>query len=158
MTDKPLDNNENVARAVFSPLMIDENGNLSRAAFSLRHNEDYISVAQINVSTWLNDIFSIPENANRKLFGYCVLNVQLVRNLAFQYKKYQVGYEVCEKHSETNKSHAGIYVLLDNAVLKGDKKNILKNIPEDVAVDTFTMRYQQKLVNIAQENFIKLSH
>ena len=59
---------------------------------------------------------------------------------------------------KTNKSHAGIYILLDNAVLKGDKKNILKNIPEDVAVDTFTMRYQQKLVNIAQENFIKLSH
>lgn len=30
MTDKPLDNNENVARAVFSPLMIDENGNYQK--------------------------------------------------------------------------------------------------------------------------------
>lgn len=155
MADKPLDNQENVARAIFSPLMIDENGNLSRAAFALRHNEDYISVAQTSVPSWLDDIYSIPENANRKLFGYCILNVHNIRSLTFPYRKYQVVFEVCEKHTPVNQSHAGIYVLLDEAVLKGDKKNILKNIPEDVAVDTLTMRYQKKLVDLAQINFVK---
>lgn len=39
MTDKPLDNNENVARAVFSPLMIDENGNLSKKQMDMTSNK-----------------------------------------------------------------------------------------------------------------------
>ena len=156
MTDNLLDNQEDVARAIFSPLMIDDEGNLSRAAFALRHNEDYISVAQTSISSWMNDLCSIPENENRRLYGYCLLNVKSIRELSFVYRKYQATFEVVEKHTPSNPSHSGIYVLLDNAILKGDRKKGLKNIPEDVAVDTFTMRYQRKLVNLAQGNIVRL--
>ncbi|MBQ3691512.1 MAG: hypothetical protein II937_16815 [Bacteroidales bacterium] len=156
MIDKPLSDNEDVVRAIFSPLMIDENGNLSRAAFSLRHNEDYISVCRTSVPTWLEDVHSIPENENRKLFGYCVLNVFSVRSLGFYYRNYNVCFEVCEKHTPKNKSHAGIFVLLNNQVLKGDRKTILKNIPEDVPSDALSMRYQRRLLDIAAKKFIVL--
>ena len=43
-----LPSTEIVARAVFSPLMINESGQLLRTAFSLRHNEGYISVCQMS--------------------------------------------------------------------------------------------------------------
>ena len=55
-----IDNSANVARAIFSPQMIDASGNITRAAFSLRHNENYISVCLMNVMSWMDDVKSIP--------------------------------------------------------------------------------------------------
>lgn len=154
MTGKLLLDQEDVARAIFSPLMLDEHGNLSRAAFDLRHNEDYISVCQMSVASWMSDIHSIPETINRKLFGYCALNVLDIRNLSFMIKSHNLIFEVCEKHIPTNKSHAGIYILLDNSTIKGDRKNILKNIPEDVPASTLAMRYQRRLLDIAEKQIV----
>ena len=48
-----IDDIEYVARAIFAPAMIDRTGNLSAATFSLRHNEEYFSVARMSNATML---------------------------------------------------------------------------------------------------------
>lgn len=55
MCDKKLLDTEFVARAIFLPAMIDSNGNVSLATFTLRHNEGYYSVARMAVENWLDD-------------------------------------------------------------------------------------------------------
>ena len=47
---------ENVVRAIFCPLMVDNTGKLTKAAFFLRHNEDYYSVARMCIDSWQDDI------------------------------------------------------------------------------------------------------
>ena len=74
-----IEDNDNVARAVFFPQMISSEGVLSRAIFSLRHNESYISVCQMSIESWLDDIRKIPVNDDRQLNGYAVLNVGDIR-------------------------------------------------------------------------------
>lgn len=61
MSEKRLLDAEHVARAIFLPAMLDSKGNVSLAAFTLRHNEGYSSVARMSVEDWLDDIKKIPE-------------------------------------------------------------------------------------------------
>ena len=72
---------EFVARAIFLPAMLDSNGTLSLAAFSLRHNEGYFSVARMAVEGWLEDIKRIPTSSTRQLGGYCKMGVADIRHL-----------------------------------------------------------------------------
>ena len=64
-----IDNSENVARAIFSPAMVDDTGKITKAAFHLRHNEDYFSVSRMNVEGWMTDIKSIPTSNTRECRG-----------------------------------------------------------------------------------------
>ncbi|MBR2238896.1 MAG: hypothetical protein IJ887_13700 [Prevotella sp.] len=70
-----IDNSENVARAIFSPAMVDDTGKITKAAFHLRHNEDYFSVSRMNVEGWMTDIKSIPTSNTRVPYGYSKMNV-----------------------------------------------------------------------------------
>ena len=63
------DSSEKVARAIFSPMMIDVQGRITANAFALRHKESYISVNRLAVPSWLDDIKTIPQKRNRMLFG-----------------------------------------------------------------------------------------
>ena len=85
MSEKKLLDSEYVARAIFLLAMLDSNGNVSLAAFSLRHNEDYFSVARMAVKGWLDDIRRIPTSTTRQLGGYCKMGVGDIRGLGFDY-------------------------------------------------------------------------
>lgn len=87
MSDKRLLDTERVARAIFLPAMLDSNGKVSLAAFTLRHNEGYFSVARMAVEGWLDDLKRIPSSATRQLGGYCKMGVGDVRNLGFTYSE-----------------------------------------------------------------------
>lgn len=64
-------NQENVARAIFSPKMVYRNMILP-AAFELRPQigEEYVSVMHMIFESWKKDIMNFPQRKNRTLYGY----------------------------------------------------------------------------------------
>lgn len=159
MCDNKLSDAEHVARAIFLPAMLDSNGNVSLAAFTLRHNEGYFSVARMGIDGWLEDIRRIPMSPTRQLGGYCKMRVGDIRNLGFQYgEKNEVAFDVEDKSSETNKSHAGITLLFRKKILRGDKMEVLKPLPIGVSATGLLMRIQTKLSQLAGENYIAIDN
>ena len=154
MSDKRILDAEHVARAIFLPAMLDSNGNVSLAAFTLRHNEDYFSVARMAVEGWLEDIKRIPTSATRQFGGYCKMRVGDVRSLGFTYnEKNEVAFDVEEKATPTNKSHAGILLLFGENMLKGDKDAVLKPLPTGVSAAGLLL-IQSKLSQLASKSFV----
>lgn len=155
MSDNRLPDSEFVARAIFLPAMIDQAGHVSLAAFSLRHNEGYFSVARMAVDGWMKDICGISTTPSRRLGGYCKLNVGDIRSLGFSYgDSVEVTFEVEAMPSANNKSHAGISVLFAESVLKGDRKEMLKPLPEGVSSTSLLMRIQMRLSGLADKSFV----
>ena len=150
-----LPSTEIVVRAVFSPLMINESGQLLRTAFSLRHNEGYISVCQMSKASWMDDVRSIPTNKNKVLEGYATLIVDDVRKLTFVHHGKTVSFDVFDKSSMQNKSHAGIVIFYDSNALKGDKDLVLKDLPEDVSAPVVLLRAQRRLLKLANRRFVR---
>ena len=145
----------NVARAVFAPQMVDEYGMITRAAFSLRHNETYISVCRMDVSTWKQDLEAIPQSTNRMLCGYAVLNVGEIRALNFVHEGHNIAFDVIDKHTDNNKSHAGIVLAFDCSNLKGDKNVLLKPLPKESYAAPLLLRVQSRLLKLAKKNYTK---
>ena len=159
MSDKRLLDAEYVARAIFLPAMLDSNGNVSLAAFALRHNEDYISVARMAVDGWMEDIRQIPTSPMRQLGGYCKMGVGDIRNLGFTYnEKSKVVFDVEDKAKTTNKSHAGILLLFGGNTLKGDKDAVLKPLPTGVSATGMLMMVQSKLSQLASQSYIAMTN
>ena len=155
MSEKRLLDAEYVARAILMPTMLDSSGNVSLAAFTLRHNESYISVARMAVEGWLEDLKRIPTSATRQFGGYCKMCVGDIRNLGFTYKeKNEVAFDVEEKATPTNKSHAGILFLFGENMLKGDKDAVLKPLPTGVSATGLQMLIQSKLSQLASKSLI----
>ena len=151
-----IDNSEKIARAIFSPAMIDDEGRISKAAFSLRHNESYISVARMSIEGWLNDIKSIPVNSSRQLEGYGILIVGDVRTLEINFFDKKVSFLVDDKSSSSNKSHAGIIIVYNEMLLKGDKNNGLKPLEKHIPASMLLLKIQTKLANIANKAFVRI--
>lgn len=157
MSEKRLLDTEHVARAIFLPAMLDSNGNVSLAAFTLRHNESYFSVARMAVEGWLNDIKKIPTTPTRLLGGYCKMGVDDIRGLGFAYdEENEVAFDVEDKATTTNKSHAGIMLIMSEKKLKGDKSVVLKPLPTGVSAPGLLMRIQTKLSQLAGKSYISL--
>ena len=158
MTNHPdiiIDDAVNVARAIFSPQMIDDSGYITRAAFELRHNESYISVCQMNVGSWLDDIKAIPVNKSRTLVGYGILNSGDIRSQSFLHNEHEVVFDVVDQHTDKNKSHAGIVFFLDGAGLRGDKEYIIKDLPADTPAKPLVLRIQSRLLKLARLHYVK---
>ena len=155
MSEKRLLDAEHVARAIFLPAMLDSKGNVSLAAFTLRHNEGYFSVARMAVEGWLEDIKKIPTTSTRQLGGYCQMGVGDIRSLGFVYEEENVvAFDVEDKATATNKSHAGIMLMMSDNMLKGDKSDVLKPLPTGVSATGLLMRIQTKLSQLAGKSFI----
>lgn len=155
MPDKRLLDAEYVARAIIMSTMLDSSGNVSLAAFTLRHNESYISVARMAVEGWLEDLKRIPTSATRQFGGYCKMGVGDIRNLGFIYnEKNEVAFDVEDKATITNKSHAGILILFGENTLKGDKETVLKPLPTGVSATGLQMLIQSKLSQLASKSFV----
>lgn len=141
-----IPNNENVARAIFSPKMV-INGEIMPEAFKLREsiNEDYLSVMRISIPTWIDDIKNIPQHKNRKLFGFAEMNVGEVRSI----KLNKVRYDVRKCNNNSMLSHAGIFITIDGHKLVGGKTI---DMPEpEIEQDFLLLAIQRELVDIAQK-------
>jgi hypothetical protein len=157
MFDDKLPDTEYVARAIFLPAMLDSNGNVSLAAFSLRHNEGYFSVARMAVDSWMDDIMRIPTSATRQYGGYCKMGVGNIRNLDFTYnQEHKVAFDVIDKATTKNKSHSGIELLFGEDTLKGDKTAVLKPLPTGISAPRLLMRIQTKLSQLAGKSYIAI--
>jgi len=158
MCDKKLLDTEFVARAIFLPAMIDSNGNVSLATFTLRHNEGYYSVARMAVENWLDDLKNIPTSATRQLGGYCKMGVGDIRKLGFVYdNQNEVAFDVEDKATEKNKSHAGIILIFGENALKGDKVDVLKPLPTGISATGLMMRIQTKLSQLAGQSYVAIN-
>ncbi len=142
-----INNEENVARVIFSPRMVYK-GVLQTEAFRLREHiaESYLSVLRMTIPTWQTDVMLIPQRKNRQLFGYAVMNVGEIREAKFQ----QVEYDVMAFNDQEMKSHAGIFITVDGEQLIGGKK--LENIKDNDAQDFLLLLIQRRLVEIARKN------
>lgn len=141
---------ENIARALFSPKMI-YNGELQTEAFRLREsiNEEYLSVVRMAISSWQEDIMHIPQRKNRLLYGYAVMNVAEVKKARFE----NVEFDVMECDNSVMKSHAGIYIYVGKERLKaGQRLAIMEN---DSAQDFLLLTIQRRLVEIARKQICK---
>lgn len=159
MSDKKLLDAEHVARAIFLLAMLDSNGNISLAAFTLRHNEGYFSVARMAVEGWQDDMRRIPTSSTRQLGGYCKMGVGDIRNLRFAYNETdEVVFDVEDKATATNKSHAGIELFLGENTLKGDTTALLKPLPNGVSATGLLMRIQTRLSQLAGKSYISIGN
>lgn len=157
MPNIKLPDTEHVARAIFLPAMLDSSGKVSLAAFTLRHNEGYFSVSRMAVDGWLEDIKRIPTSPTRQLGGYCKMGVCNIRGLGFVYdEENEVAFDVENKATDSNKSHAGIIVVLSENTIKGDKTVLLKPLPTGVSATGLLMRIQTKLAQFAAKNYVTI--
>ena len=116
------------------------------AAFELRPQigEIYISVMRMIFEFWKKDIMNIPQRKNRTLYGYAEMNVGDIRNI----KKDNVIYDVKTCDNDSVKSHAGIYIMVNNETLVGGKP--LSSITDKNAQDFMLLSIRGELVKIAQ--------
>ncbi len=142
---------ENVARALFSPKMV-VNGILQPEAFKLRStiSEDYLSVMRMSICSWREDIMAIPQHKKRILYGYASLNVGEIRNIVLN----GVEFDIIDCSNRTCLSHAGIFVVVNGEKLVGGR--LLKSVSDASAQDFLELAIQRKLVDIAQKNVCAL--
>ncbi len=109
------------------------------------------------IDGWLDDILRIPQTPQRRLYGYCKLNTGDIRKLCFSYdEENDIGFDVQDKSSSSNKSHAGIVILFGENFLKGDKTEVLKPLPSGISATGLLMRIQTRLAQLANENVFKI--
>ncbi len=78
-----------------------------------------------------------------------------IRNLGFTYsEKNEVAFDVEDKATTTNKSHAGILLIFGENTLKGDKEAVLKPLPTGVSAAGLLMLIQTKLSQLAGQSYI----
>lgn len=156
-----IPDNENVARAIFSPQMINSDGELLLAAFALRvfkdgGKEDYISVCRMSVTSWMSDIENIPQYKNRRLYGYASLNVGSIRRIELKFEDYPAIYDVIDCSNNQCPSHAGITTTIGGNIITGGQNvffDVLEiNEPEDFVM----MAIQSELLAIARLNLVHL--
>lgn len=153
-----IEKTEDVARGLFSPKLITPDGYILPRAFMLNPNsaEDYISVALKSEPSWLDDIKKIPEHKNRKLYGYCTLNVgDIIDGNADERDNApvfdNVCYEVKSCTSADNVSHCGIYISVDGKLLLGNSNPEDVDIPEGKTLDDLTLFIYNHLLSNASE-------
>ena len=65
-----------------------------------------------------------------------------------------MAFDVEDKATTTNKSHAGIQLLFGENTLKGDKEAVLKPLPMGVSAVGLLMQIQTKLSQLAGHSYI----
>ncbi len=113
-----INNEENVARVVFSPMMVEDN-EISPSAFFLRDlkpPEDYVSVFRHNymVPTFEN-VSMIHTPKNNTICGYALLNVGICRNITYN----DIMIDVLSHPNQKNPYHAGIHYSKSGSTIKG---------------------------------------
>ena len=155
-----LPDNENVARAIFSPQMISSDGNLLLSTFALRvfkdgTKEDYISVSRMSVNSWLTDINKIPQYKNRLLYGYATLNIGQIRLIKLFADDYPIFFDTIDCSNADCKSHAGIIVQINGTTITGGHNPIFETLELNEPEDYIMMAIQAELLKIASPNLVR---
>ena len=116
---KKINDRENIARLVFSPMMV-EDGKVSPSAFFLRNlksPENYVSVLRHDyiVPTHENVSMIHPPKDNI-IYGYALINVGVCRNITHK----NIMIDVLSHPNQNNKYHAGIHYSKLGRAIKGE--------------------------------------
>lgn len=119
MTEQILDS-ELVARVIFPPQMILD-GTVMPAAFVLRPtiNEEYLSVLRIAVPSFNQDMKKLLYGRKRLFYGFAVMKVSDIHAIELREGDYMLMCRVKVTDNESFKSHAGIFVYLNNEQVTG---------------------------------------
>lgn len=113
-----INDEENIARVVFSPMMV-EDGDVSPTAFNLRDlkkPEEYISVFRHDyLVPTIKNVSMIHPPENNTIYGYALLNVGICRNVSFK----DIMTDVLYHPSKSNIYHAGIHFSKSGTDIKG---------------------------------------
>jgi len=141
-----VEDSESVARAIFSPRMV-VNGEIQPEAFCLRASiqEEYLSVMRTSFPSWIDDVKSIPQRKNRKLYGYAEMGVKDIRTIRLK----GVVYDVKECASSDSPSHAGIFITVNGESVVGAKT--LTTIAPGIEQDFLLLAIQRELSDLAQK-------
>ncbi len=141
-----IEDSQNVARALFTPIMVNAQGKVLNAAFKLRSGikEEYISVMIMDIPTWLSDIEKIPQNENRKLYGYARMNAGQIRQAKFD----AITFDVKECPTANILSHGGIFTYHENELIIGGQPT------KGEATGGMLLAIRNKLAQIAQEGLV----
>lgn len=144
-----IEDSEDVARVIFSPKMI-YNGKLLPAAFELRGqiSEDYLSVLRTSIPSWKTEMQMVPNRKSRTAVGYALLNVGETRGLSDNVTVY----DVCDKNSQSLKSHAGITITYRSEQVVGGMP--LNVDDSSTSEDFIRMAIRYKLVKLAQKRLV----
>lgn len=81
-----------------------------------------------------------------------------IRNLGFTYnEKDEVAFDVEDKATTANKSHAGILLVFGENALKGDKEVVLKPLPLGVSATGLLLMIQTKLSQLAGQSYMSMT-
>jgi len=146
-----VEDSESVARAIFSPRMV-VNGEIQPEAFCLRASihEEYLSVMRMSFPSWIDDVKSIPQRKNRKLYGYAEMGVKDIRAIRLK----GVAYDVKECASSDSPSHAGIFITVNGESVVGGKT--LTTIAPGTEQDFLLLAIQRELSDLAQNGIHQL--
>ena len=156
-----IPSSEKVAR-ILNPEWI-QDGVLMHEAYHLRVGETYISVNRPSVSSYDNDVSDFVRN--HPSFSYegdkykrSLLGVDDIRNInvVFEGIEAHVNVEV-EPRDVHYKSHAGIFIYLDNEGLQGDRIGFFKPLPANISASPFQLRVQGRLLKLARQHFVRLT-
>lgn len=151
-----IDSEETVVRILHRDWVVDEE--LQITAFSLRHNETYISVNRPIIDSFGKDIadflakhpdYLIPNKPSA--YACAALNVGELRgiNVVLGQQTLDVVVEV-EPRTTHNKSHAGIFTRLAGANIKGgQQKEIHLDEKTTLPVAAIFQKVQHKLLSLA---------
>lgn len=113
-----IDNEENIARVVFSPMMI-EDGEISPSAFylrDLRKPEDYVSVFRHDyLIPTVENVSMIHPPKDNIIYGYALLNVGICRKISHK----DIMLDVLSHPNQSNPYHAGIHFSKSGIALTG---------------------------------------
>lgn len=113
-----ISNDEDIARVVFSPSMV-EDGEISPSAFFLRDlriPEDYVSVFRHNyIVPTLENVSMIHPPKDNSIYGYALLKVSFCRQVSHK----DIVLSVLSHPSKSNPFHAGIHFSKSGVAIKG---------------------------------------
>ena len=155
-----ISDNENIARAIFSPQMINSDGEVLLAAFALRvfkdgRKEDYISVSRMSINNWMSDIKKIPQYKNRRLYGYTVLNVASIRKIDIKVDDYPIVFDVIDCSNDQYPSHAGITTTIEGNTITGGHNDFFDAVQIYEHEEFVMMAIQSELLSIAKFNLVR---
>lgn len=113
---------ELVAHVIFPPQMILD-GRVMPAAFVLRSsiNEEYLSVLRISIPSFNQDMKKLLYGRKRSFYGFAVMKVNDIHSINLREGDSVLTCRVKATNNEHFKSHAGIFVYMNDEQITGTK-------------------------------------
>ncbi len=104
----------------------------------------------MSINNWMSDIKKIPQYKNRRLYGYAVLNVDMIRKIDIKVDDYPIIFDVIDCSNEQCPSHAGITAQIKGNIIKGGHNDFFDVLQINEPEDFVMMAIQSELLSIAK--------